>query len=361
MKKYDAIGLMSGTSLDGLDIAYVRFIYDSEWKFEVIQCESIAYEKDLYTRLHEANHLSALDLKKLDLRYGQWIGKKVKDFIDSNHILADLIVSHGHTVFHQPEIGLTHQIGDGYQILKETKTKTISDLRSLDVALGGQGAPLVPVGDQLLFSNFDLCLNLGGFSNISFDKAGSRIAYDICPVNTVVNKLTSNMGLEYDKGGNIAKSGNTNLKLLHKLNALEYYTQTPPKSLGIEWVYEHIFPILNNDSTENLINTFCHHVAHQIYSSIESSNISANKSNIPKMLVTGGGAKNHFLIELLKIQANEKVDIIIPDVQIVDFKEAIIFAFLGLLRTLGETNTLKSVTGATANSSGGLIFDQIHY
>lgn len=361
MKKYDVVGLMSGTSLDGLDIAFVRFFYDETWSFEVIECQSIDYEKELFNRLRQANELSALDLKKLDIHYGKWIGRQVKYFIDSKQFVPELIVSHGHTVFHQPEISLTHQIGDGYQIMFTSGIKTICDLRSLDVVLGGQGAPLVPIGDKLLFGEYDFCLNLGGFSNISFDQAGKRIAYDICPVNTVLNKLAATFNLEYDHGGEIAKSGNTNFDLLEKLNSLDYYFQKSPKSLGIEWVHKHIFPILDVDSTENQLNTFNHHIAQQISLAIENSNIDSSKSPIPKMLITGGGTKNKFLINLIKAQTKGKTEIIIPDNQIIDFKEAIIFAFLGLLRSLGQTNSLKSVSGAKANSSGGLIFDQLKY
>ena len=358
---YDVIGLMSGTSLDGLDIAYVRFFHNTVWSFEVIKCQSVEYDKKLFKSLQQANQLSSLELDKLDIFYGKWIGELVKKFMDSNNFKPELIVSHGHTVFHQPLLGITHQIGDGLQIMAATGIKTICDLRSLDVALGGQGAPLVPVGDKLLFSNYDFCLNLGGFSNISYDKGGKRIAYDICPVNTVLNKLASELNLEFDKGGEIAKSGDTNIDLLQKLNAMDFYFQKPPKSLGIEWVYENIFPILDDDSTENLLNTFNHHIAQQIAFSIENSHAKTNKSYVPKLLVTGGGAKNDFLIDLLKTRLDGKIEIIIPDYQIVDFKEAIIFAFLGLLRSHKKINTLKSVTGARADSSGGIIHDPVQH
>ena len=278
MKKYDVIGLMSGTSLDGLDIANVRFFHDKEWRFEIIKCKAIGYSKELCSELYKANQLSALELKKLDIAYGLWVGNNVKEFMDSGGFSVELIVSHGHTVFHQPEIGLTHQIGDGYEIMRATETRTICDLRSLDVALGGQGAPLVPIGDHLLFGEYDFCLNLGGFSNISFDQADSRIAFDICPVNTVLNKLASKLGLEYDDGGKIAKSGKINPKLIQKLNALDYYKKRPPKSLGIEWVNEHVFPLLDNDSPENLMTTVCYHIAHQISDSIKNSKISTANS-----------------------------------------------------------------------------------
>lgn len=361
MKKYDVVGLMSGTSLDGLDIAFVRFFRDGPWRFEIIECHSIVYEKELFTRLSHANELSALELKKLNIHYGKWIGEQVKHFVDSNQFVPELIVSHGHTVFHQPEIGLTHQIGDGYQIMLKSGIKTICDLRSLDVVLGGQGAPLVPIGDKLLFGEYDFCLNLGGFSNISFDNVEKRIAYDVCPVNTVLNKLASTFNLEYDHGGEIAKSGSTNIDLLKRLNSLDYYFQKPPKSLGIEWVNEHVFPILEVDSTENQLNTYNHHIAQQISLAIEKSDVASNTSLLPKMLITGGGAKNTFLIDLIKELSIGKTEIVIPEIQTIDFKEAIIFAFLGLLRSLGQTNTLKSVTGAKTNSSGGLIYDPLSY
>ena len=361
MKKYDVVGLMSGTSLDGLDIAFVRFSHDEDWRFEVIECQSIVYEKELFTQLSQANEMSALDLKKLDIHYGKWIGQHLKDFVDSNQITPALIVSHGHTVFHQPEIGLTHQIGDGYQIMLKSGIKTICDLRSLDVALGGQGAPLVPIGDKLLFGEYDFCLNLGGFSNISFDNNKKRIAYDVCPVNTVLNKLASTFGLEYDHGGEIAKSGSTNTDLLKRLNSLDYYFQKQPKSLGIEWVQEHVFPILDVDSTEIQLNTYCNHIAQQISLAIEKSDVPSKKSHLPKMLITGGGAKNTFLVDLIKEHSKGKADIIIQQIHIIDFKEEIIFAFLGLLRSLGQTNTLKSVTGAKTDSSGGLIYDPLGY
>jgi len=359
MKKYDVIGLMSGTSLDGLDIAFVEFIYDNEWFFNIKQCQAIGYDDKMSTSLIQANELSGLELKHLDIQYGKWIGNEVKKFMDFYHILPDLIVSHGHTIFHQPEIGLTHQIGDGYEILKATGIKTICDLRSLDISLGGQGAPLVPVGDKYLFSDYDICLNLGGFSNVSFDINGERIAYDVCPTNTVLNHLAQKVNLDYDNNGDLARSGKTNAQILRRLNALNFYNQHPPKSLGIEWVQKHIFPMLTGDSPENLLNTFCHHITHQIISSLENNGGISKKSDPPNMLITGGGAQNSFLVSLLRKESRGKLNINIPDKQLIDFKEALIFAFLGLLRNLGEINTFKSVTGAKSDSSGGLIYDNM--
>jgi len=356
MNKYEVIGLMSGTSLDGLDIASVEFQFDRGWTFKVKHCQAISYSDELTMSLKNASKLCGMELKKRDIQFGRWIGKEVKKFMDFHHISPDLIVSHGHTIFHQPEIGLTHQIGDGYEILNASGIKTICDLRSMDVALGGEGAPLVPIGDKLLFSDFDICLNLGGFSNVSFDKDDARVAYDICPVNTVLNHLAGRLNLVYDHNGSVAGSGTTNLNLLKKLNALEFYDQHPPKSLGIEWVQKHVFPMLKGDSTENLLNTYCHHISDQIILSIKNN---ADLSDENTLLITGGGAKNSFIIELLKSKSPDNLKIEIPDEQIIDFKEAIIFAFLGLLRDLGKIDTLKSVTGAKKDSSGGTIYDSL--
>lgn len=359
MNKYDVIGLMSGTSLDGLDIAYIQFFHENDWKYKIIQCETISYAEELSTKLLHATELSATELKKLDVELGKWMGQEVKQFINRHEIHPDLIGSHGHTVFHQPESGFTQQVGDGFEIMIATGIKTIGDFRSLDVALGGQGAPLVPIGDKLLFNEFDFCLNLGGFSNISFESSGMRIAYDICPVNTVLNYLAMQLNVPYDNGGEIARSGVKNASLLQTLNAIPYYKQPPPKSLGIEWVQQNVYPLLDMDTLKNLLNTYCHHIVQQIISSLNIEKWTTQNNNSLKMLVTGGGAKNSFLMDLLKKKAKGKVDIIIPDDQLIDYKEAIIFAFLGLLRNLGMINTLKSVTGAKTDSSGGLIYDNL--
>lgn len=351
MNTHYVIGVMSGTSLDGIDLAYVRFDYDDSWHFELLKSSAIEYDQDWRQRLHHANQLSGLELKKLDLSYGKMLGGEIRKFMLEHDLRPDLIVSHGHTVFHQPEIGLTRQIGDGYQIFSETSVKTVFDLRSMDVSLGGHGAPLVPVGDKLLFGNYDYCLNLGGFSNISFDQEGKRVAFDICPVNTVLNHLAKKKGIEFDENGQLAQSGRLNESLLSRLNHLPYYSAPPPKSLGIEWVYQHIFPLFNGIDTVDILHTYCHHITDQIVSAV----VEARNNKPAVMLTTGGGAKNNFLVQLLKSQAGDALKIVIPDEHLVDFKEALIFAFLGLLRFLGKTNCYKSVTGARRDSSCGIL------
>ena len=354
MKSYQVIGMMSGTSLDGLDLACVQLTKTDHWKVEILKCKTIAYSKDLSSKLSESMKLDGFDLRILDVEYGRWLGKQCRKFMVDNNLKPDLIVSHGHTVFHQPSKGLTVQIGSGYEIATATATKTVYDLRSMDVALGGQGAPLVPIGDKMLFGEYDFCLNLGGFSNISFQEDGQRLAFDICPVNTVLNHLSSKLGFEYDECGKLARSGKLIPALLKQLNGLPYYAVKPPKSLGIEWVNAYILPLLKENQIEDQLHTFCQHVAAQVISTCANYN---KKGEISTLLVTGGGAKNLFLIELMQEKAEGQLDIIIPEKEIIDFKEAIIFAFLGLLRALNKINTLSSVTGATKNSSGGIIID----
>lgn len=356
MKKYEVVGLMSGTSLDGLDIAYVQFQKEAGWRFEVIACRSVPFETALREKLASTQNISALELKELDLQFGRWLGEQVKSFLKEIKKTPDLIVSHGHTIFHQPGKCLTMQIGDGYQIMLASGIKTICDLRSLDVALGGQGAPLVPVGDKLLFSEYEYCLNLGGFSNISYDQDGNRIAYDICPVNTVLNSLANKLGLAFDRNGELAAKGRTDVSLLAKLNALPFYSTNPPKSLGIEWVEKNIFPILKGNAIENLLNTFTHHIVEQIARSVTDSQVH-NTNRKSKLLITGGGAKNTYLINCLRQKLEGQTEIVVPEETVIEFKEAIIFAFLGLLRLVGKNNTWKSVTGAKRDSSGGILFD----
>lgn len=347
MQYYHAIGLMSGTSLDGLDMIYVRFQQTEHWNFKIIHCKTLSYDATWKKRLQEAIHLSGLDLMQLNADYGKFLGEKTQEFITDYQIdTLDLIASHGHTVFHQPQKGFTLQIGDGRWISEITKQKVVYDFRSQDVALGGQGAPLVPIGDALLFSNYDYCLNLGGFSNISYQHNNQRIAYDICAVNTVLNTLCNRLNLEYDEGGKIAQNGVINSELLQKLNDLDYYKQAAPKSLGIEYVNQFIFPLLESsaESTENQIATFTEHIAVQIAKVVHPKT---------QLLITGGGAFNHFLIE--KIKEKSECECIVPNADIINYKEALIFAFLGVLRNLNQINVLRSVTGASNNHSSGLI------
>lgn len=349
--KYEVIGLMSGTSLDGLDIAHCIFTSDANsWKYEIIQAETIAYANDWKQRLSTAENLNAVSFQQLHVDYGFYLGQRVSDFIIKHGLTADFVSSHGHTVFHQPDKRLTVQIGNGSSISSKCKLPVVCDFRAMDVALAGQGAPLVPVGDRLLFPEYDFCLNLGGFANVSYEYKGRRIAYDICPVNIVMNALCEHIGKPYDEDGNIAKEGMVSHYLLTELNQFGFYKIAPntPKSLGKEWVTEMVNPLLDQYeiSEEDLLRTFCEHIAFQVAKSL-------NDKPKGKLLITGGGAYNSFLVQCIRQQVIHEA--VIPDKKTIEFKEALIFAFLGVLRMRNEINCLKSVTGAFADSCCGAI------
>ena len=347
MSTYFAIGLMSGTSLDGLDICYVKFSKSENWSFEILSAETISYDETWKLKLQNATQISAEDLLALDKEFGFFLGEKTQEFISKNNIInIDVIASHGHTVFHQPQRKFTLQIGDGRAIKILTNKTVVYDFRSQDVLLGGNGAPLVPIGDELLFSEFDACLNLGGFSNISLKKNQERIAFDISPVNVVLNFFAEKLGKNYDENGDFAKDGNINLEILEQLNALEFYQKSHPKSLGIEFVKAEIFPLLKDETPENIIATFTEHIAFQIAKVF-------NENHLKKVLVTGGGTFNSYLIE--KIREKSATEIIIPDEKIINFKEALIFALMGVLRMNNEINVLCSATGSSENHSSGIV------
>ncbi len=343
-----AIGLMSGTSLDGLDIVYVKFQKSDYANFEILLAETISYSDIWKERLQSAINLDKKGISILHNEYGVFLGIKTKEFISKNTIQkVDFIASHGHTVFHQPENGFTLQVGDGEEILKATNSTVVADFRTQDVQLGGQGAPLVPIGDRLLFSGYQVCVNLGGFANISYERNDLRIAFDICPVNIVMNYYSNKMGLEYDDKGIIASKGTIHQGLLKELNSLPFYSKKPPKSLGFEWVQQYVFPLLDKYKLDlhDILRTFLEHVAQQISQIIQP---------FDTILFTGGGVYNNFLIKRIKDLG--KKNIIIPADHIINYKEALIFALLGLLKLQGQVNCLSSVTGAQKNHSSGTIF-----
>jgi len=347
------VGLMSGTSLDGLDIAVCQFVENinaaNHWSFNIVAATTIPYDDSFKKELMSAYHSSAVDFKKMDYQFGKWCGEMVHNFLKTNNLTVDLIASHGHTVFHQPEAGISVQLGSGAALAAFTGIDTVCDFRALDVAKYGQGAPLVPVGDQLLFSEYEFCLNLGGIANISFVSNGKRIAYDVCPCNLPLNFLAQNIGCEYDANGLMAKRGKLIISLFDTLNTLDYYQKKYPKSLGFEWFGDVFLPYISNNqfSIEDRLNTVCEHIAFQISKA-------TNEFSPGKLLITGGGAFNGFLIEKIKSKSVHKI--IVPNKNIVMFKEALIFAFLGLLRYLGKNNTLKSVTGSNSDSCGGALY-----
>ena len=353
MDEYNAIGLMSGTSLDGVDIAACEFMLSgAKWSFKIHYGQTYPYSPEWKSKLAGLASTDALTFSHTNVEYGHLLGSLTRIFLEETGFKADFIASHGHTIFHQPENGLTVQIGSGSAIAAETGLPVICDFRSVDVALGGQGAPLVPVGDRLLFSEFDACLNLGGFANISMELNGQRIAFDICPVNIVLNLLAARLGLDFDKDGLIARSGDVNSELLEQLDNLDYYNQKWPKSLGREWLETEYLPVINRypGPIENILSTVCEHTARQV-------NQSAPMGDDSIVLMTGGGVHNHFLLERIRELSNRNW--IVPQNELIDYKEALVFAFLGVLRWRNEPNVLRSVTGSRINHAGGAIYHPV--
>jgi anhydro-N-acetylmuramic acid kinase len=353
MKKdyYNVIGVMSGTSLDGVDLAHIQFeIKNNKWAFKILECETISYDTNWISILKTAVDFTKIQLEELNKNYTQLLASIITTFINK-HALKDLdaVCSHGHTILHQPQNGFTLQIGNLPEIAKLTQQTIVCDFRVQDVQLGGQGAPLVPIGDRILFSEYDYCMNLGGFSNVSFEENKQRIAFDISAVNTVLNFYANQLGLDYDDKGQISRTGSCNLNLLNELNNLDFYKKKHPKSLGFEFVKEIVLPIIAKYSIpiEDKLNTFSEHIAQQIALALPKKNGS--------MLTTGGGAYNDYLMERIQNYL-PKMQIIIPSQKILEFKEALIFALLGVLKLRDEINTLQSVTGAINDHSSGVVF-----
>jgi len=346
METYRVIGLMSGTSLDGLDMALCHFSkIDKQWKYEIKKAYTIPYPKTWINKLTKAHKLDALEFIKVHNEYGRYLGKTIQKHFEAHSY--DFIASHGHTIFHQTNRRVTFQIGNGASIAAETGKTCISDFRTLDVALNGQGAPLVPIGDKLLFADYDYCLNLGGIANISYEKDNSRMAFDICPANMPFNYLCQkSLNIPFDKNGAIAKSGRVNTGLLKELSDLAYYSQEAPKSLGREWFEDCFLPIIENteSSLNDKLRTLTEHLCLEVKRCIDPGK---------SMLITGGGAHNTFLIQ--KMKEITKLNIEVPNSMLIDYKEALVFAFLGVLRHRNEVNCLASVTGATHDNCGGVI------
>ena len=347
---YHVIGVMSGTSLDGIDLAEINFslLNNKTWNYEILNTETVSYPKYWKDSLQNAVIYSEAKVSILNIKYTQFLASIISRFIDKYEIKKiNAVCSHGHTIWHQPKKGTTLQIGNLPELSHLLKQNVVCDFRLQDVKLGGNGAPLVPIGDRLLFNDYDYCLNLGGFANISYEEKKLRIAYDICPVNVVMNNIAEKLGKSYDKDGNIAAKGNLIMDLLSQLNKLSYYQKSAPKSLGLEWVHKNIQPLLekNKETPRDILNTFVEHIAIQL-----SSQFKKNTT----VLITGGGAYNKYLIKRLKFHS--EIKIVIPSPKIIEFKEAIIFGFLGVLRLRGENNCLSSVTGAKKDHSSGTIF-----
>jgi len=344
---------MSGTSLDGLDVAYCHFKKQgSAWAYTLKRVKTIRYSQSWLRSLSAAHELSGEALAELDVSYGKYLGDTCRDFLKENKLRADFVASHGHTIFHQPQHGFTYQLGNGNALHAASGIPVVCDFRSLDVMLGGEGAPLVPVGDKLLFGEFDVCLNLGGIANLSMDKKGKRIAHDICFCNMGLNYLMSTIGKSYDAGGKLSAAGEIDFPMLKKLDKV-YASIGGNKrpSLGREIFERTIRPVLDSPhkSLPNKLRTFTASAAKEIAKAILASKKQST------VLCTGGGTYNSFLISQVLEQCGDNATLIIPDENIIKFKEALVFAFLGVLKVRGEINCYQSVTGASRNSSVGIL------
>lgn len=350
-ESYKVIGVMSGTSLDGVDLAHIHFrVIDRKWHYEILESETVSYSEDWLNKLRTAVDFSKAELTKLNKDYTFLLGNIIKDFIQNNKIKnLDAVCSHGHTILHQPQNGYTLQIGNLKEIAAIVGETIVCDFRVQDVKLGGQGAPLVPIGDRILFSDYDYCLNLGGFSNVSFEQDGKRIAFDISPVNTVLNFYANKLGLAYDDKGNIARSGETDMALMEELDNLSYYQKPYPKSLGFEFVKTIVLPLMESYdlSIEDKMHTFIKHIAKQTALALPNRR--------GDMLVTGGGAYNTFLLESIQNYLPE-LTLVVPEAKTLEYKEALIFGLLGVLKLRKEINVLCSVTGAKKDHSSGKIY-----
>lgn len=355
---YRALGLMSGSSLDGLDMAFVEFHEaGGKWTFELKQADCLPYSKEWEVKLAQATKLNAGEYLLLHTEYGRYIASQVKHFIEKYELdyQVQLISSHGHTTFHFPEQHTTGQLGDGASIAALTGIATVTDLRAVDMALGGQGAPIVPIGERLLWPGYPILLNLGGIANVSIQSNDKHVAFDICPANKVLNLLIQETGKAYDDGGSLAAQGTVNEPLLSALNALDYYSKPYPKSLANDFGIEIVYPLVKNAglTLPDALATYVEHIAVQLKQALLSF-----KSEEPiSMLITGGGAHHRYMGSRINYHlASLNITAEIPDASIINYKEAIVMALMGVLRWREEVNVYSAVTGAERNSVGGALW-----
>jgi len=344
---YNVTGLMSGTSLDGVDLAYCNLTINAgKWSYEIIQASTIPYPDRLRSDLMNALHYGPEKIRELDEETGKYYGEILNHFHQRLQIKPDIISSHGHTIFHEPERGITFQAGNGDVMASITGIKVVNNFRQKDVEQGGQGAPLVPLGDRLLFGEYDICLNIGGIANLSFESGSRRIAYDISPANMLFNYLSGKIGKDFDEEGSVAASGGVDKALLNKLNILNYYNSKPPKSIGKEWFEKHMKPLMDESGLNipDQLATAVEHVAYQISNALK-------RKSIPSILATGGGILNTFLRE--RIEALSGCKLTLPHNRIIEYKESLVFGLLGILRIRDEINCLASVTGASMDLCTG--------
>jgi anhydro-N-acetylmuramic acid kinase len=358
---YSAIGLMSGSSLDGLDLVFTELEeIGGKWTYRIKASACYSYDEEWTERLSNAVNLAGYEYLLLHSAYGKYLGEQINRFIAEFDLAhrVQIIASHGHTTFHAPTLGMTSQLGDGATIAAVTGINVVSDLRAMDVALGGQGAPIVPMGEKLLWSEYAYLLNIGGIANISANRLEGPVAFDICAANRVLNLLCQELDMKYDSSGAIAATGNINTELLTALNNLEYYQLKYPKSLANNFGTDLVYPMIKNAtvSTPDALRTYTEHIAMQVGYAINLLHVEKPLAH-SKLLITGGGAHHTFLVKRIATMiSGYGVEAIVPDIHLVDFKEAIVMALLGILRWREENTVLNSVTGAKRSSIGGAVW-----
>ncbi len=367
-QKQVGVGVMSGSSLDGLDLAICSFTYRVlgaahrslelvDW--DVLAGETIPFSKEWEERLRTGHRTSGLELAFLHTDFGRLVGRSVQSFIERSGVIPSFVASHGHTIFHAPESGMTCQIGDGGTIASTAGLPTISDFRNGDIAKGGQGTPLAPIADKILFPGYQFYLNLGGIANISFQQDGDWEAFDVGPANQVLNHLAQRKGLAYDRDGALAAGGQLQTDLLDRLNSLPFFAQPHPKSLDNTWIKEEVIPLFEEDpqQVDDQLRTACEQLAFQIAEAVHEVDL-PKATEQPKMLVTGGGACNLFLVECIRRHCAVRypLEVVVPDAKHIHFKEASLMALLGLLRMEQVPGILPSVTGARKSTIAGALY-----
>ena len=348
MKEYQVMGIMSGSSLDGLDVCQARFISEADsWSYEILQTETLALPEVLRTALHHSDQLDSLELYKLDARYGEWIGQEVAAFVRKHELQPEVIGLHGHTVFHEPAQKISIQIGNGLIVSQLTQTPVVDNFRAADVIKGGQGAPLVPVGEHYLFGGYAAFINLGGIANIAVH-GQDILAWDIAPCNQVLNYYAQQLGYAYDAAGSLARAGHPDPEWLQEITSLQYFNQRPPKSLSNQWK-SHIINSCKL-APKDALSSYCQFLAKLI-----AQELLEHLAPHDRVLLTGGGTFNNFLIQGIKQHLAGQIALILPSEELINYKEALIFGFLGLLRRLGMINVFRSVTGAETDSVSGTI------
>lgn len=351
MTTYKIIGSMSGTSIDGIDLALIEFSVANDINYKFLASKTYKYSEDWVQKLRYNPTISAADLFKLDHEYAIYSAEVINKFIqefDLNREEINCVAHHGHTYLHRPDLGYTFQLGCSPILSDLVQLDFITDFRKEDVALGGQGAPLVPIGDLYLFKEYDACINLGGFMNISFQEGNSRTAYDLGSFNYILNHLANKLGLEYDKEGSIARSSKADSSLLEKLTKLDYYQRELPKSIGAEYAEAYIIPLVDQFETTVAISTYTKHAALIVAKEVDNH-------SFKKILLSGGGAHNLYFIDLL--QELTTAEIVVSNQELTDFKEALIFALLALLKREEKINVLSSVTGSNTDHSAGILYE----